>query len=229
MTYAHATLIDCDNIGATYWPLIKSVIPNNSKVLGCGTKHALPKWRGVKPSATFIKVDSGKNQADILISIQAMQLFYEGVRHFLVCSSDADLKLIVKTLQNKGAIVDRLFYERVLRLNQQNGTTRHLWMNEQQDQIIHHPNTTEEALRFQTLALYQSLLQNGAMEDWVGISEVGRTFSHLIPKEELKGMSFMQRLKTLDCVELREIRPTIFEARLTGILKLRVPALQQPT
>lgn len=216
----HATLIDCDNMGGKNWPLIRGIIPNESHIFGCGRPPTLLKWKNVMPSATYTPVHSGKNQADIQIAITAMQMLSKGIQHFLICSSDNDFKLIVRELKNNGAKVDRYYDKGGLRLEKNDGTI-HSMDHMQQDYA------PKEANRFETLAMYQSLTQNGALNEWVNLAKVAISFYNIIPKQFVAKISILKRLKSMECVELREIHPSAFEARLTSKPIFRVPAVSQ--
>lgn len=103
-----ALLIDGDNLNTDHLPaILKEASGQGSlavrRVYGDVTR--LPAWEG---KAGFRMIHSGcaKNAADMLLTIDAMQLAYEGkVEAFVIASSDRDFSHLVHHLRERGHAV----------------------------------------------------------------------------------------------------------------------------
>lgn len=100
-----ALLIDGDNISARY----NATLKHEAEKLGrldvmrvYGGPCVSAEWLNT-PGARFIQAGDGKNAADLLLSIDAMELALSGgIQAFAVASSDGDLTHLAHRLREKG-------------------------------------------------------------------------------------------------------------------------------
>ncbi|MGR1581592.1 NYN domain-containing protein [Thalassobius sp. S69A] len=70
-----------------------------------GNVRRIPGWEAA-PGMRLIHAGDGKNAADLLLTVQAMQIFYEGKASvFVISSSDGDFSHLATHLRERGATV----------------------------------------------------------------------------------------------------------------------------
>lgn len=70
-----------------------------------GNARRIPGW-DFAPGIRLIHAGDGKNAADLLLTVQAMQIFHEGKASiFVIASSDGDFSHLVTHLRERGATV----------------------------------------------------------------------------------------------------------------------------
>ncbi len=103
-----ALLIDGDNISARYDQTLKLEAEKLGRldvvrVYGCPSVSA--EWPST-PGARFMQAGTGKNAADLLLSIDAMELaLSDGITAFAIASSDGDFTHLAHRLREKGNFV----------------------------------------------------------------------------------------------------------------------------
>lgn len=103
-----AILIDGDNLS----PDLAGRIITRSKNLGVqtirrvyGCAKSLPRWDAA-PGFRFVHAGSGKNAADVLLSLDALEIALEGrAEAFVIASSDRDFAHIALRLRERGFMV----------------------------------------------------------------------------------------------------------------------------
>lgn len=115
----YTLLIDGDNVNATYLKPLQEYITNvlgenitNIYLFGKLRSSYLCDWKRAFPSDTtqgVIKYDiseNSKNSADVRMLCVALQLYYnEGIRKFIIMSSDSDMESLVKGLADDAEVI----------------------------------------------------------------------------------------------------------------------------
>lgn len=103
-----AVLIDGDNIGAQHFARIRRIASDRGRVdiwrvyANAGLRQD---W-DAQPGVRLIHAGAGKNAADVLLSIDAMELaLRDGVEGFVIASSDGDFAHIANRLREGGRAV----------------------------------------------------------------------------------------------------------------------------
>lgn len=104
-----ALLVDGDNLAAAR----AGRILNAARTLGSVTVRRvyadvqhLPGWTMGATGFVHRTAGGGKNASDLLLSVEAVDLFWrDGVRHFAIASSDRDLSVVTLYLAERGAMV----------------------------------------------------------------------------------------------------------------------------
>ncbi len=111
-----ALLIDADNVSAEAIDPVLTVLAklgqvNIRRAYGNWAKHALTNWSkitnryGIRPQQQF-DLTKGKNATDMAMTIDAMDLLYQGkVDGFGIMSSDSDFTPLVTRLRQDGLLV----------------------------------------------------------------------------------------------------------------------------
>lgn len=102
----HALLIDGENLSSAHAPAVLAEVPPDARVRRVyGDAARLNGWLstgGLRPVHSI----PGKNAADILLAIDAMELFFrDGLRNFVIATSDGGLVQLVLRLREGGASV----------------------------------------------------------------------------------------------------------------------------
>lgn len=105
-----AVFIDCENVSAKFWPEIEAHAAalghiNLCRLYGDFTGDRLPRWLDIARDNCLQPVLqlSGKNAADIAITIGAMDLLHQGKTEAVVLvSSDQDLSPLANRLRGGG-------------------------------------------------------------------------------------------------------------------------------
>lgn len=104
-----ALLVDGDNLAAAR----AGRILNAARTLGSVTVRRvyadvqhLPGWTTGATGFVHRTAGGGKNASDLLLSVEAVDLFWrDGIRHFAIASSDRDLSVVTLYLAERGAVV----------------------------------------------------------------------------------------------------------------------------
>ncbi len=103
-----AVLVDGDNIGGKYAAEILAIAAQQGSptvVRVYADLHQRPDCEGA-PGYRLIHSGSGKNSADLLLTIDAMELaLTDGMDHFLIASSDGDFTHLSQRLREYGVTV----------------------------------------------------------------------------------------------------------------------------
>ncbi|MFN3969929.1 MAG: NYN domain-containing protein [Gemmobacter sp.] len=102
----HALLIDGENLSSAHAPAILAAVPPDAPVRRVyGDAARLNGWLSV-PGLRAVHASPGKNAADILLAIEAVQLACTGAaRHFAIATSDTGLIHLVQHLREAGKTV----------------------------------------------------------------------------------------------------------------------------
>ena len=110
-----AVLIDGENISAEFAVHILAAAGNFGgvtirRVYGNWNHPSLVSWQTAAHHYGFQTIHhahpvTGKNAADIALTIDALDLLYQGLRHFCLASSDTDFIPLVRRLRESGGVV----------------------------------------------------------------------------------------------------------------------------
>lgn len=110
-----AVLIDGENISSDLAVHILAMAGNVGyvsirRVYGNWSHTALTPWRTIAPHYGFQLIQiahpiSGKNATDIMLTVDAMELLAQGIRHFCLASGDSDYIPLVRRLREKHCFV----------------------------------------------------------------------------------------------------------------------------
>ncbi|SRR5579875_132555 len=110
-----AVLIDGENISAEFAVHILAAAGNFGgvtirRVYGNWNHPSLVSWQAAAHHYGFQTIHhahpvAGKNAADIALTIDALDLLYQGLRHFCLASSDTDFIPLVRRLRESGGVV----------------------------------------------------------------------------------------------------------------------------
>lgn len=110
-----AVLIDGENISADLAVHILAMAGNVGyvsirRVYGNWSHPTLIPWRTIAPHYSFQLIQaahpiSGKNATDITLTVDAMELLAQGIRHFCLASGDSDYIPLIRRLREKHCFV----------------------------------------------------------------------------------------------------------------------------
>jgi uncharacterized protein (TIGR00288 family) len=108
MAKSVAVFVDGENISAKHAPEIMQIAKHHGPVNVCrvyGNAVLLPRWAEV-PGYRLIHSGTGKNAADMLLAIEALELVItEGISTVIIASSDQDFIHLVTRLRERGVTV----------------------------------------------------------------------------------------------------------------------------
>lgn len=111
---ADVILVDCENIPYCAAPLLLPMVEADTTILGFGSpwQGGVRKWIESMDNIQLVPTKTGKNQADMALAIEAIQLYHMGKRRFVICSDDSDLDGVCRKLRSMGASVRYVSTER---------------------------------------------------------------------------------------------------------------------
>lgn len=198
-----AVLIDAENIlPAPFMARYLYDLPPHTPMIAAGVvgNFSLQAWQHfLQPfNGTLLTVPSGKNQADIELSLEGLKLFYQGWRHFTLFTSDRDFSCLIRRLKKEGAQITVI------------GDTpsHHL---AKAGAVLYTLDDLKAQHRLQrradlaTLALLQGLMDIGGVGTWIALSALG---DHFKRTPQLSQVLHGGKLKDL----LQDL-PTVFQTR----------------
>lgn len=104
-----ALLVDGDNLAAARAGQVLVAAGRLGRVsvkrVYADVQH-LPGWTTGATGFVHRTAGGGKNASDLLLSVEAVDLFWrDGIRHFAIASSDRDLSVVTLYLAERGAVV----------------------------------------------------------------------------------------------------------------------------
>lgn len=189
-----AVLIDADNTSAKYAAAIfeemaKLGTANVRRIYGNWASDRLRGWRDVLASLAIVPQQqfdytTGKNAADILLVIDAMDLMHTGdIDGYCLVSSDSDFTRLAQRLRESGAVVYG-FGARKTPESFRNACSRFLYLENLGDEGT--KSGTSAAARKQPASKAVPLIRKAMEEsweadEWVPLGVVGQRLNNLAP------------------------------------------------